>query len=277
MAWSMARERGLKVDETIAQQQVKAIVAMFKPMQEALAAGKVRLPNPPVSVSYSLLGMAAENYKSDSLTDVTASLIAREQQPDGSFPVLPGRPPLEDSTFTGTALSIRALQAYGKDPQDRIERARQWLEKAKPATTEDRVMHLLGMSWAKSSVEHLRAAAKALRAEQRADGGWSQLPGLDSDAYATGEALTALNLSGQLDTSDPAYQRGIAYLLRTQFDDGSWLVRSRSNPFQPYRESGFPHGRHQWISAAGTSWAVMALALTQPVPAEQVSQVIRTE
>ncbi|MGH9629985.1 MAG: amidohydrolase family protein, partial [Bryobacteraceae bacterium] len=183
-----------------------------------------------------------------------------------------GRPPLEDSTFTGTALSIRALQYYGEDPQDRIERARRWLEDAKPATTEDRVMQLLGMTWAKSSTEQLRVAAKALLAEQRSDGGWSQLLYLESDAYATGQTLTALNLSGQLDTSDPTYQRGIDYLLRTQFDDGSWLVRSRSNPFQPYKESGFPHGRHQWISAAGTSWAVMALALTQPVPAEQMSK-----
>jgi hypothetical protein len=277
MAWSMARERGLKVDQAVAEQQVKAIVAMFKPMQEALAAGKVRLPNPPVSVGYSLLGLAAENYQPDALTEVAANVIAREQQPDGSFPVLPGRPPLEDSTFTGTALSIRALQFYGKDSQDRIERARRWLENAKPSTTEDRVMQLLGMTWAKSSSEHLRAAAKALRAEQRADGGWSQLANLESDAYATGQALTALNLSGQLSTSDPAYQRGIAYLLRTQFDDGSWLVRSRSNPFQPYKESGFPHGRHQWISAAGTSWAVMALTLTQPASAEQISRVIRSE
>jgi hypothetical protein len=278
MAWSMARERGLKVDEDVAEQQVKTIVAMFKPMQEALAAGKVKLPNPPVSVGYSLLGMAAENYKPDSLTDVAANVIAREQQPDGSFPVLPGRPPLEDSTFTGTALSIRALQYYGNnDAHHRIERARQWLERAKPSTTEDRVMQLLGMTWAKSNFEHLRSAAKALKAEQRADGGWSQLPHVESDAYATGQALTALNLSGQLDTSDPAYQRGIAYLLRTQFDDGSWLVRSRSNPFQPYKESGFPHGRHQWISAAGTSWAVIALSLTQPVTADQLSRVVRTE
>jgi len=33
-------------------------------------------------------------------------------------------------------------------------------------------------------------------------------------------------------------------------------------PFQPYFESGFPHGDDQWISAAATSWAAMALALT---------------
>ena len=218
MAWSIARERGLKVDEAIAEQQVKAIVAMFKPMQEALAAGKMRLPNPPVSVGYSLVGMAAENYTPDALTEITANVVAREQQPEGSFLVVPGRPPLEDSTFTGTALSIGALQSYGKDPQDRIERARQWLERAKPSTTEDRVMQLLGMTWAKSNPDQLRTAGKQLRAEQRPDGGWSRLPYLESDAYATGQALTALNLSGQLDTSDPAYQRGIAYLLRTQFE-----------------------------------------------------------
>jgi hypothetical protein len=32
-------------------------------------------------------------------------------------------------------------------------------------------------------------------------------------------------------------------------------------PIQPYFESGFPHGRNQFISAAGTNWAAMALAL----------------
>jgi hypothetical protein len=38
-------------------------------------------------------------------------------------------------------------------------------------------------------------------------------------------------------------------------------VKSRSFPFQPYFESGFPYGPDQWISAAGTSWATMALTL----------------
>jgi len=36
-------------------------------------------------------------------------------------------------------------------------------------------------------------------------------------------------------------------------------VRSRAIPFQPYFEGGFPHGPDQWISAAATNWAVMAL------------------
>jgi len=68
----------------------------------------------------------------------------------------------------------------------------------------------------------------------------------------------------KMPASDPVIQRGIAFLLRAQFADGSWLVRTRSFPFQPYKESGFPHGKDQWISAAGTSWAAMALSLSLP-------------
>jgi len=53
----------------------------------------------------------------------------------------------------------------------------------------------------------------------------------------------------------------VRYLLTTQLDDGSWHVRSRAPKFQPYFESGFPHGQDQWISSAATAWASMALSL----------------
>src|SRR5207247_9056516 len=92
--------------------------------------------------------------------------------------------------------------------------------------------------------------------------GWSQLPTMGSDAYATGEALYALNAAGNMLTANPVYQKGVKYLLRTQAADGSWHVASRSIWLQPYFESGFPYGHDQWISAAGTSWATMALSMT---------------
>jgi hypothetical protein len=38
-------------------------------------------------------------------------------------------------------------------------------------------------------------------------------------------------------------------------------VKSRSIWLQPYFDRGFPYGTDQWISAAGTSWALMALSL----------------
>ena len=57
---------------------------------------------------------------------------------------------------------------------------------------------------------------------------------------------------------------GIAFLLGSQYQDGPWLVKTHSFPVQRYFESGFPFGRHQWISAAGTSWAALAIAQTLP-------------
>lgn len=125
-------------------------------------------------------------------------------------------------------------------------------------------MRLLGLVWSKAEKQDIERAAAELLAAQRPDGGWAQLDSIESDAYATGQAMVALYESGVLTPEGKAYQRGMVYLLRTQLADGSWLVRTRSSPFQPLKESGFPHGRDQWISAAGTSWAAMALSLSQP-------------
>jgi squalene cyclase len=160
---------------------------------------------------------------------------------------------------------------YGKDTADQVKRAQAWLATAKPYTTEDAAMQVLGLAWSQAATEPLRHAAKGLLSKQQPDGGWGQLPGLESDAYATGQAMVALKTSGILSDSDPAGQRAQAFLLRTQLEDGSWLVRSRSNPFQTYKESGFPHGKNQWISAAGTSWAVWALSLTESAAAVPTS------
>jgi hypothetical protein len=41
-------------------------------------------------------------------------------------------------------------------------------------------------------------------------------------------------------------------------------VKTRSYPTQPYFDSGFPFGHNLWISAAGTGWASLAIAYTQP-------------
>jgi hypothetical protein len=99
---------------------------------------------------------------------------------------------------------------------------------------------------------------------------------MDSDAYATGQALFALSQAGKLPVSDAAFQRGIQYLLRTQAADGSWHVKSRSIWLQPYFESGFPYGRDQFISTAGTAWAAMALSTaTNPAAATAARRLAR--
>jgi hypothetical protein len=74
--------------------------------------------------------------------------------------------------------------------------------------------------------------------------------------------LFALNQAGGVAGTDPSYRRGVDYLLKTQCADGSWFVKSHAIPSNPYFESGFPHGKSQFISYAGTCWATMALTLT---------------
>ncbi len=100
----------------------------------------------------------------------------------------------------------------------------------------------------------------ALVSLQRADGGWAQIPSLGSDAYSTGSALVALHEAG-ISVTSKTYRRGVQYLLKTQHADGSWRVLTRTLRTQVFFESGFPHGTHQYISAAGTNWATQALAL----------------
>jgi hypothetical protein len=84
---------------------------------------------------------------------------------------------------------------------------------------------------------------------------------MQSDAYATGQALYALNESG-MPVSDPVYQRGVKYLLRTQDRDGTWFVNKRAIPANNYLDAGFPHGESQCASFNGTCWAMMALLET---------------
>jgi hypothetical protein len=136
----------------------------------------------------------------------------------------------------------------------------EWLKKAQPASTEESAFQIMGLRWGGVAAgdSTVQKAVRNLTAQQRADGGWSQIPTLTSDAYATGQALVALKEAGMAAT-DAIYKKGVQYLLNSQLEDGSWHVRSRAVPLQPLFDSGFPHERDQWISAAGSNWAALAL------------------
>jgi len=259
-----ARKSGLSVNDDAARKQVKAIAAYLDSWRERALQG-VGIPGDADTVSSILLGMAAENYPPDAATDAMACFLKSKQSPDGKWIIYAHRPPLESSDFQVTAFSMRAIQLYApkalRTEYDKaVQLAAGWLANAKPRTTEDRALRLLGLTWAGAKKPVISKAAVELAAEQRPDGGWSQLPSLASDAYATGEALVALKEAG-FAASDPAYKKGTRFLLDTQLEDGSWYVKSRAIPLQPFFESDFPHGHDQWISATATNWATRALAL----------------
>jgi hypothetical protein len=215
---------------------------------------------------YALLTLEVGGKAADALTETVAGYLLQKDETLDHWRGSSNRPPSEASDFTATYLALRALAAYGGEGHkeriaDRLGRARRWLEATAPQETEDRVFRLLAMKAASSPEELIRKAADDLLATRRADGGWSQLDGGASDAYATGSALVALQWSGRLATNTPDYRGGLKFLIADQREDGSWYVASRSKPFQPYFESGFPYGKDQFISMAATSWAVTALSL----------------
>lgn len=264
MAVSMAQNRGHAVDEKALRKDQATMLSVLRPARELLVENGDNIPDIPLTGSWVLLALAAENYGADAVTDALSHNIAMKQRADGSWSNWAPRPPIQYGDIQPTVLSLRALQLYplegrAEEYRTRIWKARRWLTAALPASTTDEDMRLLGLFWTKADARIIRAAASKLLSEQRADGGWGQLGTLESDAYATGETLYALHEAGVVSIRDAAWKRGIDYLLRTQQSDGTWHVKTRSFPFQPYFESGFPYGHDQWISIAGSSWATMAL------------------
>ena len=256
------RRQGLPLDEKIAASELRVLAEDMATSRDQALQGIVVPGGLFTTTGYILIGLAAGGHPADAATDALVRLLRRGQFPDGRW-VSPVRPPSEASMFTATAVSLRGIQLYGnpRSAADRaaIASATAWLRKAAPENTEDATFQLLGLTWARAPASERRAAIDALLAAQKPNGGWAQLDYRAPDAYATGQVLVALHEAG-VSARSPAYQRGVRYLLDTQLTDGSWLVPSRTLPTQIYFESGFPHGVHQFISAAGTQWATQALA-----------------
>jgi ankyrin repeat protein len=259
-----ARTAGIPVDEPVARKQRQASADYLEVWRDRVLQG-MGVPGDDVTVASMLAALATEKHPADLATDAMAHYLKNLQAPDGRWRHVGNRPPLESSDIELTALGMRALQSYAP-PSRRAEydkaiwRAADWIRAARPKTTMDMAFRLFGLAWAGDNREVIRGAARELLAGQRADGGWGQTPAMGSDAFATGQALAALHESGAVSTDDPAYQRGVKFLLSTQLADGSWYVRTRSIPLQPHFESGFPHGKDQWVSVAATNWAATALA-----------------
>lgn len=263
MTAAAVRRAGFHVDEAAVRDQMTRTRAYLESWRER-ELQDIAIPGRIDTTSYILVGLAAAAYPPDAATDALARYVKRRQLADGGWRVASHRPPIESSDIAVTALSLQSLQAYAPAPLKggyarAVQRGAAWLARATPTNNEDYVYRVLGLTWASASRAAVRTAVNALIAQQRADGGWSQIPTLPSDAYATGQALTALAESGAVKPTDPVYQRGVRFLLDTQLEDGSWCVRSRAIPIQPYFDSEFPHGRDQFISAAASNWATMAL------------------
>ena len=270
VAAALARSKGIRVDEDLVQENIGDILSVSALARNPMMQGVAAVPGGhALTLGSSQMALQAEGYPLDKVTASMTHWILASQMPNGSW-LGNGvnRPPIEYSTVTHTAMGVRGLTLYPTPGgtariEEALEKARGWLLSAETNSAEERAMRLMGLVWSDAPESALNAAIDEILQRQRSTGGWSQLPQLDSDAYATGISLFALHESG-VSVVDEAYRKGVEFLLSTQYQDGSWLVKTRALPLQPYFESGFPFGRHQWVSAAGTAWAALAIGHTLP-------------
>ncbi len=272
-AMSMARSRQFVLDREAERHQLELLKRDLTDLEMALQGAF--LPDPAIFAGYVAMDFKGESEPASISTDATVHMLTPIQHPDGHWSRYIPRPPIQASDITATASALQMIKSFPiparqRELESSVQRARAWLVNAHAETNEEHVHQLLGLAWAGDQPSALQALAETLIHMQRTDGGWAQLAALESDAYGTGQSLYALMEGAKLPPEHPAIRRGLDFLRRTQLADGTWHVRSRTHPFQPPMDSGFPHGKDGWISAAGTSWAVISMATSldpaQPPP-----------
>jgi hypothetical protein len=259
-AQAFARSRGVPTGETLVQLPAEMSEATTERYVEYAIGGGAGI----TALSFEMFASAMAHRPADARLRAKIYFIKGMQQAEGNWRGGGSRPPLTFDDFTTTAFMIHALNTYATpaeaaDTAARIDRARAWLLNTTPQRMQERAFQVLGLAWSHADRSAIEAAVRGLQALQRADGGWSQLPGLEADAYATGIALYAM-YEARVPVTHDAYRAGLKYLLSTQAADGTWHVKTRALPFQPYFESGYPYGHDQWISAAAAAYATLAIS-----------------
>jgi N-acyl-D-amino-acid deacylase len=259
-----ARRRGFEIDEENLQAQLEHTAAHLERGRGAYAEGRGQ-GGQADTAGWALWALAAAEHSPDEATEAVAHYLIDKDHHLGRWRAAGrGRRPTQGSDYTTTYLAIYGLRTFATPEQearssDRISSAQKWIVDSKPNDTEDLVFRLRALYELSVDDKMLETAASDLLRMQRDDGGWAQTPASLSDAYATGTVLTALVETGQLPIDSTTYTRGVAYLLKSQRSDGSWRVETRAEPIQTYFESGFPHGKDQFISMAATCWATITL------------------
>lgn len=279
LALREAKDRGHTIDEPV-------LADMTKWMAES-GDGKFGLKRPasaPNAASpkaiYFALALGSDS-KRDETSQKGLKLLLKtvlsEQTENGSWSAWPEtRPPIfGDSDETLTTLATLALlpvaAAGDADAKTARDKAVKWLEATskidlapeskgagtllKPSDDDPQSIALRVVLWKKLDrpEKEWRVLMQKIKERQNKDGGWSQSKQMESDAWATGQALYALAISG-VNADDEAITRGQAFLVKTQRDDGSWPMKSR-----PTKPGGKGSTSLIPITGAGSAWATLGL------------------
>lgn len=261
-----AKRQGFAVDEENLKKQIDHTSEHLKRGKKNYDDGKGQ-GGTVMTAGYALWALEEAAYQPDEVTAAVSGYLIVHQEKNVFWNQNSNRPPSSGSPFATSYLALRGLATYSTEEQakakeSRIEEVREWLIKEQPKDLEDSSFRVRALKIVGAPQEEIEKATTELLNQQREDGGWAQKADMTSDAYASGTALVALLSDSKLPIDHPAIVKGKAYLLDTQQEDGSWHVVTRAKGFQTYFETGFPHGKDQFISMAASSWATLALLQT---------------
>ncbi len=196
--------------------------------------------------------------------------LEQRQEDDGSWtwskaPAQNRPPPVLESDEVVTLLVSMALRSHvtadtreESIARDSRDKAATWLSRTSARdSTQAAAFRLLLKSWDGTTMKDLKPEIDRFLSRQNKDGGWGQTKDLPSDAYATGQALYVLSFAGVKNTQ-ASVQRGAAFLIANQKDDGSWPMTSRAQP------GATPFKNPAPITYFGSAWATLGLMRTAP-------------
>jgi len=264
VVWSMreAKQHGYRVDEPV-------LADLTKWMAES-GDGKTGVPRPagiPKALNtkavYFALALEADpqpdSVSQDGLKRMLQTVIS-DQLENGSWAAWPEtRPPIfggSDESMTALAvLAVLPAAASGDAAAIAVrDKSLRWFAESK-TDGDPQSLALRLVLWRRLGrpAEDYAPLVRLITERQNPDGGWCQTTGMSSDAWATGQALYALALAG-IKSDEPAVERGRAFLVKTQREDGSWPMTSRpTKPGGEGSKSLIP------ITGAGSAWAVLGL------------------
>ena len=262
LALREAKQRGHAVDEAV-------LADMTKWMAESGDGkfGQARPASAPKAASpkaiYFALALGADP-KRDETSQKGLQLLLKtvlsEQTENGSWSTWPEtRPPIfgssdETLTMLATLALLQVAAAGDADAKTARDKAVKWLSETK-SDDDPQSVALRLILWKKLErpEKEIRDLVVRIKERQNRDGGWSQSKEMESDAWATGQALYALAHAG-LKADDAVIARGRAFLVKTQSEDGSWPMTSR-----PTKPGGKGATNLIPITGAGSAWATLGL------------------
>jgi hypothetical protein len=264
VVWSMreAKLRGHSIDEPV-------LVELTKWVADS-GNGTTSVPRPagrPKALNAKAVWFAlalgadpAPNLVSQHGLKLLLETVKKDQTADGAWSSWPEtRPPFfgdSDESMTALAtLAVLPAAARGDESAQAVrDRGIRWLAETKTDDDPQSIaMRLVLWQRIGRPSTEWKPLVTHIRDRQNKDGGWSQSKNMASDAWATGEALYALAHAG-IKADEPVMTRAFEFLVKTQRDDGSWPMTSRSlKPGGKGASSLVP------ITGAGSAWAVLGL------------------